>query len=56
MFTKKPQAAEIIKKSSLKVQDQKKDVFARLKHLRLILGECLKDKKVVLQSIIKLRL
>lgn len=39
MFTKKQQAADIIKKSSLKVQDSKKDVFARLKHLKTILGE-----------------
>lgn len=39
MFTKKPQTAEIIRKSSLKVQDQKKDVFNRLKHLKTILGE-----------------
>lgn len=42
MFTKKQQTADIIKKSSLKVQDGKKDVFARLKHLRTILGESLK--------------
>lgn len=39
MFTKKQQAADIIKKSSLKVQDSKKDVFARLKHLKTVLGE-----------------
>lgn len=39
MFTKKQQTADIIKKSSLKVQDAKKDVFARLKHLKTILGE-----------------
>lgn len=38
MFTKKPQLSEIIKKSSSKVQDQKKDVFARLKHVKTILG------------------
>lgn len=55
MFTKKQQTADIIKKSSLKVQDAKKDVFARLKHLKTILGEssdelqtqlALADKKV----------
>lgn len=39
MFTKKQQTTDIIKKSSLKVQDAKKDVFARLKHLKTILGE-----------------
>lgn len=39
MFTKKQQTTDIIKKSSLKVQDPKKDVFARLKHLKTILGE-----------------
>ncbi|CRL05977.1 CLUMA_CG018909, isoform A [Clunio marinus] len=37
MFTKKQQTADIIKKSSLKVQDSKKEVFARLKHLKTIL-------------------
>ncbi|KAG5670487.1 hypothetical protein PVAND_000749 [Polypedilum vanderplanki] len=36
MFTKKPQIAEIIKKSTLKVQDQKKEVFSRLKHIKTI--------------------
>lgn len=39
MFTKKQQTADVIRKSSLKVQDPKKDVFARLKHLKTILGE-----------------
>lgn len=46
MFTKKQQTTDIIKKSSLKVQDPKKDVFARLKHLRTILGESLIVKHV----------
>lgn len=39
MFKSKQQTADIIKKSSAKVQDGKKDVFARLKHLKTILGE-----------------
>lgn len=39
MFTKKQQTADIVKKSSAKVTDQKKEVFARLKHLKTILGE-----------------
>lgn len=39
MFTKKQQTADVIKKSSAKVQDPKKDVFARLKHLKTILGK-----------------
>lgn len=47
MFSKKPQAAEIIKKSALKVQDQKKDVFARLKHLKTILGEYLVNLRFI---------
>lgn len=41
MFTKKQEKVDIIKKSSQKVQDPKKDVFARLKHLKTILGESL---------------
>lgn len=45
MFTKKQQqTADIIKKSSLKVQDGKKDVFARLKHLKTILGRSLDNQ------------
>jgi hypothetical protein len=50
MFTKKQQAADIIKKSSAKVQDSKKDVFARLKHLKTILGESSVSAKGVKKS------
>jgi hypothetical protein len=39
MFTKKQQASDIVKKSIAKVQDQKRDVFSRLKNLKTILGE-----------------
>lgn len=53
MFTKKQQTADIIKKSSLKVQDAKKDVFARLKHLKTVLGESVIISDILESSEIK---
>ena len=46
MFTKKPQTSEIIKKSTQKVQDQKKEVFSRLKHIKTIIGELIKCQEL----------
>ncbi|XP_070503032.1 probable Rho GTPase-activating protein CG5521 isoform X2 [Chironomus tepperi] len=44
MFTKKPQTSEIIKKSTQKVQDQKKEVFSRLKHIKTIIDHVDSDE------------
>lgn len=37
MFTKK--SHQDVKKSSVKIQDSKKDSSTRLKHLKIVLGE-----------------
>lgn len=42
MFTKKSQAD--IKKSTLKIQDSKKDSVSRLRHLKTILGRYCKGE------------
>lgn len=49
MFSKKPHSD--VKKSSQKVLDSKKDCLSRLKHLRIVLGECVTYIYITFNSI-----